>query len=363
MKNHPRKYFVVDLYAHGAEHSLFVEAFIDFFEKKDCVFLLNDIHEKFLKSDNKKNIGYLLKESKIKNKYLRLFNREIIKLTWFFLLTPYFLITRRKICILGASNLQIFILSFFPFLRPSIVMHGQAEALSNNNEALSKASKLFKYGFKKLSEAGAKFLFLSKHIQKHLTYNGNYYYIKHPLPSTKGLSIPRELRRDPLKIAMVGLLRDDKKNCNLIYDLSVTDSTEIWAIGRAHRDFIVDYNSKIKFKLWKAVYSDEEFESAIADIDGFIYLFDKSQYKMTASATALDAIIHQKLVFTLKNDAVESLLESYPYIVAADNINDLSNLIDSFLTQNIVIDNADILKKYVLGQSNDDTKIVEEWIQ
>lgn len=38
MKNNITKYFVVDLYAHGAEHSLFVEAFIDFFEKKTLSF-------------------------------------------------------------------------------------------------------------------------------------------------------------------------------------------------------------------------------------------------------------------------------------------------------------------------------------
>ncbi|AVY98480.1 hypothetical protein DAI21_12860 [Lelliottia sp. WB101] len=363
MKNNISKYFVVDLYAHGAEHSLFVEAFIDFFEKKDSIFLLNDVHEKFLKTNRKKNIGYLLKESKIKNTYLRLINREIIKVVWFIILAPYMLMTRRKICILGASNLQVFILSFFSFLKPSIVMHGQAEALSANAQKLSKAAKLFKYAFQKLSKAGAKFLFLSKHIKKNIAYNGNYYYIKHPLPSNKISNTAREVQGKPLKLAMVGLLRDDKKNCNKIYDLSTSSSTEIWAIGRAHKDFIVNYDSDVKFKLWDTVYSDEEFESVIKDIDGFIYLFDKSQYKMTASATALDAIIHQKLVFTLKNDAVESLLESYPHMVSAENIDDLSALIDSFEQCKIIINNMDIHNNYVLGEGNNDTKIVEEWIQ
>ncbi|KZP67944.1 hypothetical protein ACQ7NX_02200 [Enterobacter cloacae subsp. dissolvens] len=363
MKNDITKYFVVDLYAHGAEHSLFIEAFVDFFEKKDCVFLLNDVHEKFLKNDRKNNIGFLLKDSKIKNKYLRLFNREAIKLLWFLLLVPYILITRRKVCVLGVSNLQLFFLSFFSYLKPSIVMHGQAEALITNSENLSKASKLFKYGFDKLTKAGIKFLFLSKHIEKNIISTGNYFYIKHPLPSNKILKTPKELQDNPLKLAMVGLLRNDKKNCNLIYDLSLNGTTEIWAIGRAHKDFIVNYDSKVKFKLWDSVYSDVEFEKAIAEIDGFIYLFDESQYKMTASATALDAIIHQKLVFTLKNDAVQSLLESYPHVVYAENIDDLSSIIDSFEPRKIVIDNAVILKNYVLGGESIDTKIVEEWIQ
>ncbi|WP_288820676.1 hypothetical protein [uncultured Leclercia sp.] len=363
MKDKSMKYFVVDLYAHGAEHSLFIEAFIDFFNKKDCVFLLNDVHEKLLKDEQRNNIGFLLKESKIKNKSLRLINREIIKLFWFTLLIPYILVTRRKVCLLGASNLQVFFLSFLSFLKPSIVMHGQAEALSTNAERLSKASKLFRYGFKKLSKAGAKFLFLSKHIEKNIIYLGDNYFIKHPLPASKKLSVPREVQGHPLKLAMVGLLRDDKKNCNLIYELSLNNDTELWAIGRAHNDFIVDYHSNVKFKLWNAVYTDEEFEREIANIDGFIYLFDKSQYKMTASATALDAIIHQKLVFTLKNEAVESLLESYPHVITADNTEELSLLINSFEAKNIVIDNEKLQKNYILSEGNIDTKIVEEWIE
>ncbi|MCS4608413.1 hypothetical protein KW485_17795 [Enterobacter kobei] len=84
---------------------------------------------------------------------------------------------------------------------------------------------------------------------------------------------------------------------------------------------------------------------------------------MTASATALDAIIHQKMVFTLKNDAVQSLLESYPHVVSAENIDDLSSIINSFKQKKIVIDNSVILKNYVLGEENIDTQIVEEWIQ
>jgi hypothetical protein len=242
-------------------------------------------------------------------------------------------------------------------------MHGQAEALITTPANLSKASKLFKFGFEKLTKAGAKFLFLSKHIEKNIISTGKYFYIKHPLPANKILKKPKKLQCNPLKLAMVGLLRNDKKNCNLIYDLSLNGSTELWAIGRAHTDFIVNYESKVKFKLWSSVYSNIEFENAIEEIDGFIYLFDESQYKMTASATALDAIIHQKLVFTLKNDAVQSLLESYPHVFSAENIDDLSSMIDSFEPQKILIDNAVILKNYVLGGENIDTKIVEEWIQ
>jgi hypothetical protein len=36
------------------------------------------------------------------------------------------------------------------------------------------------------------------------------------------------------------------------------------------------------------------------------------------------------MVFTLKNDAVQSLLESYPHVVSAENIDDLSSIINSF---------------------------------
>lgn len=59
---------------------------------------------------------------------------------------------------------------------------------------------------------------------------------------------------------MVGLLRDDKKNCNSIYELAIeSPNVQLWAIGRAHRDFIVNKESRIHFKLWESIYSEGDF--------------------------------------------------------------------------------------------------------
>lgn len=363
MKQEKYRFFVTDLYAHGAEHSLFAEAFINYFDKKDSVFLLNNVHMKFCSTANDKNKNFVFTDDKIKNRKFRLFNREIIKFITFLAYIPFILFSKRKVCILGASNLQVFFLSFLSFLKFRIVIHGQAEALLKGKQKKSLASRMFVYGFKRLSEAGTKFLFLSHHIKKNIDDDTACYFIKHPLPSGYGFSKAKVINTRPLRLAMVGLLRNDKKNSNLIYDLKPNSNVELWAIGRAHGDFLVDEQSDVKFKLWDYVYSNDEFEAAIKDIDGFIYLFNNDQYKMTASATALDAIIHQKIVFTLKNDAIESLLESYPYVYSADSIEHLSNLINSYEQDGLIIDSEKVLRDFVLGEKNDDTKIVEEWTQ
>ncbi|WP_086726761.1 hypothetical protein [Escherichia coli] len=358
-----KKYFVTDLYAHASEHSLFSKAFIQYFKDKDTIFLLNSIHQNFV-DDKSISRTFPFKDSNVKNKWLRLFNREIIKLFTLIAYIPYIVITRRKLCILGASNLQFFILSFLFFLKPKIIVHGQAESLMTNKNDNSLAARLFINGFQRLAKHKAKLLFLSYHIKNNIKDKGSFYFIKHPLP--KNGILRRELsdkKDSKLRVAMVGLLRNDKKNSNLIYSLNVNDNVELWAIGRAHHDFIINHHSNIKFKIWDSVYTDEEFEEAIKDIDAFLYLFNNEQYKMTASATALDAVIFQKIVFTLENDAVQSLLENYKNVYVANSIDELSNLINEFKWENKQAISKEIINDYILCDNNKDIVTIEEWLK
>lgn len=358
------KYFVVDIYAHASEHILVNRAFIDFFSTKDSVFLLNDVHSKSLPTGAKK-FNFLLKDSLIRKKSIRIFNREVVKMLTLFFFIPYILLTKRTLCVLGASNIQFLLLALIPFLKIKQVVHGQAEALIKNKNDKTLAEKLFSFGFKYLNKKSVKLLFLSKHINKNINQE-NVFFIDHPLPeSVKSTAAAKVRHPERIKIAMVGLIRDDKKNCNAIYDMKVNiEHTQLWVIGRAHRDFIIDKKSDVKFKLWDAIYSEEDFNKEISEVDGFLYLFNDDQYLMTASATALDAIIHKKYVFTLSNPAISSLLSDYPYVIRAENITELVDKIDEFAKMKRIetIDDGYIDRFLLTNPSNSDVNVVNKWL-
>jgi hypothetical protein len=101
-------------------------------------------------------------------------------------------------------------------------------------------------------------------------------------------------------------------------------------IGRAKADFSIIANEKVTLKLWDKIYTDEEFVEEIRYIHSFIYFFGESDYKFTASATALDAIIYGKAVFSLKNQAVSSLLADYPLFFQFETVAEMSKAINNF---------------------------------
>jgi len=85
---------------------------------------------------------------------------------------------------------------------------------------------------------------------------------------------------------------------------------------------------------------------------------------MTASATALDAIIHKKYVFTLSNPAIDSLLSDYPYVIRAENISDLVIKINEFSENKKIeaIDNGYIDRFLLTNPLNSDVNVVNKWL-
>lgn len=329
-----KKLFVIDLYAHGYEHAMFGEAFLEYFEEyTDSKYLLNQVHSKYVKN----SYNFIFNDTKIKRTFSRVINREVFKTLCFLMYIPYVFFTKRKVVILGASNLQTFMITFLLYIvrvPVSWVCHGQAESLISDNVP-TKAGKLFSFSFKKLvhSKLKVKFLFLSRHILNNLPENlksEKLFALNHPIPSSAIKNLVTQNINQPTKVAMVGLLREDKKNCNSIYKLRCNDSVELHAIGRKKSDFRVDKTTPIRFTIWDDIYTESEFNNAIQDIHGFLYFFDECQYKMTASATALDALVYGKAVFTLKNDAVCSLLEGYPYLYSYNDLSSMSDGISQF---------------------------------
>lgn len=331
------KYFVADVYSHNAEHSLFVESFVEFFSKKNTTFLLNEHHIKFVDESNGSLVTahkFLLNDSLLKWKVLRLINREVFKSIYFYVFAFLSSLRGRKIVILGVSNFQFFLLSVFLFftrIKASVVLHGQVESLLGVRRTFSQ--KLFFWGVRLSKYCKINFLYLSNHIEKNIEHSNRNFFCKHPIPLRiiEDIKVSDEVETDVpflfhrMKAATVGLIRNDKKNCSRIYDLNVAPSVcELSIIGRLHADFNPNYTKGVEHKVWNSIYSDEEFADAVSDVSAFLYFFDETQYKGTASATALDAIVHKKYAVCLKNDAIVSFLDGYPYLVICNDLLDMS---------------------------------------
>lgn len=331
------KYFVSDVYSHNAEHSLFVESFVEFFSKKNTTFLLNEHHINFVDECNNPMVKahkFFLNDSFLKWKILRLINREIFKSVYFYIFALFSSLRGRRIVILGVSNFQFFLLSVFLFftrMKASVVLHGQVESLLGAKKTFSQ--KLFFLGFRLSKYCKINFLYLSHHIENNIEYSNRNFFCKHPIPlriieeikvsDEIGTEVPFLFHR--LKAATVGLIRNDKKNCSRIYDLNVAPSIcELSIIGRLHADFNPNYTAGVEHKIWNSIYSDAEFADAVSDVSAFLYFFDDTQYKATASATALDAIVHKKYAVCLKNDAIVSFLDGYPYLIVCNDLLDMS---------------------------------------
>lgn len=331
------KFFVCDIYAHSSEHSMFVESFVDYFEDgHDVSYLLNECHAKYVRSGNKV-FKFFLKDYFCKNTKLRLFNREVFKTFRLLLLLPYIMLSNRRLVVLGTSNIQTYLLSFLkylPMIKVSIVFHSQPESLLKTANERRKFGGVFIKAFNTIHGSDLfSILVLGEHIKKNLKNLGFFRInsIPHPVPKSSLVDIvPTVISKDIHKVAMVGLIRNDTKNCNKIYDLQLNESAQAYVIGRAKADFSIIANEKVTLKLWDKIYTDEEFVEEIRYIHSFIYFFGESDYKFTASATALDAIIYGKAVFSLKNQAVSSLLADYPLFFQFETVAEMSKAINNF---------------------------------
>ncbi|WP_394494204.1 hypothetical protein [Shewanella sp. ENK2] len=262
---------------------MFVESFLDYFNKEDAVFLLNEIHSKFISKDHR-SFNYPLKDRTCSSSMARLFNREVVKTLFFILLLPYILFTGRTIVLLGTSNFQSFFFSFLryiPLIKIRIVFHSQLESLVKEKNERRRFGNLFINAINRMENSkNIKVLVLGKHIKSKLQLLGytNVCSIPHPIPRSSFCSenkLPTDIPKKTHNIAMVGLIRDDSKNCNSVYDLEHSESTKVHVIGRAKNDFKIDYSTSISFQLWDRIYTELEFSRAIENIHSFIYFLGK----------------------------------------------------------------------------------------
>jgi len=357
-------YFIADIYAHKNEHSMFAEAMLEYFNiYENSEFLLNSEHRKFVKQSKQ----FFFEDSLFKSQKGRLFNREFMKLFRLLLLLPYIKIKKKRLVILGVSNIQSIVLAYvidFIGVKASVVMHSQLEVF-NDGAKKRKFAGLFKKAFNLfVSSSNFNILVLGEHIKKNLEsigFNHGIFSIPHPLP----ISRLRELDgiTNPDVYGIVGLIRNDTKNCNLIYDLKFNEGKMLKVVGRKTNDFTITKTKNIDFKIWDEIYSDADFNKEISNVGTFLYFFDSNDYKFTASGSALDAVIHGKAVISLNNPAVVSLLSGYPFITVCETLKGMNEAINSSMIKTPKAnDIVDFYHKLTIVKNLEMKKQVENWL-
>ncbi|MPN11104.1 hypothetical protein SDC9_158405 [bioreactor metagenome] len=114
------------------------------------------------------------------------------------------------------------------------------------------------------------------------------------------------------------------------------------------------------------MYTSEEFKVAIANIDCFVYFFDKEQYRCTASGTLIDAILYNKFVLSLRNVAAESLLSNYNKKLFSSTLEEMNlflidNKLEAFIREGITC--VDPRVSYCLmSQDFIDVEALKSWL-
>lgn len=364
------KFLVIDPFIHLSEHTLVDRSLIEFFSQYDSIVVVNETMKNECK-DLPCHFLHCFFDFKSKSKFFRLINREIIKTLYTLFLLIRYSFQRRRIVFLALSQFQWLFFSIICTLfrfKTSIVMHHYAEALIKEKPELSFGDKMFLFGKRLFSRSSCnKFMYLSKHIrhsfsESQVAISRNDFFINHPIPLGFINRVPFHNPANEKKVlATIGLLSKRMKSSHKINEIILVHNIELKVIGRMAPDDSFIINDNISTYLWDGMYSTKEFESAIDDVDYFIYFFSPQQYKCTASGTLVDAILYSKGVICLNNDAATSLLEFYDRKLIFNNmeeLNDYLHLNGGLMEGN----NIDVRMKYcLLSNQNADVSIVNRW--
>ncbi|HHE6470913.1 TPA: hypothetical protein ACPFI9_003580 [Providencia rettgeri] len=364
------KFLVIDPFIHLSEHTLVDRSFIEFFSQYDSIFLVNqEMKNKCLDLKGRFIPSFI--DFKYLSKFIRLLNREIIKTSYTIGILILNLFMRRNVVFLAMSQLQYAILGTICYIfrfKVSIVMHHYSEAIIKKKDNLTFGDRTFLLGMKMFSiSKNTNFIYLSKHIKNTFELNNisitdRNFFINHPIPLSFIKRIPFSYPKNNVtKIATIGLLSKKSKSSDKINELAHNSNIELWAIGRLSSSTEFELDKRIKTKLWRGMYSIEEFESSISNIDFFIYFFNSEQYQCTASGTLIDAILYNKGVLCLENKAAISMLENYNNKYIFNSIDDMNSFLEVNTITNIC-DKIDSRMTYcLLSETCPDTNLVKLW--
>ena len=175
------------------------------------------------------------------------------------------------------------------------------------------------------------------------------------------------VKSENIKIGSIGIAQKEKGNY-LLKDLALFVQEKKLNIGIYH----VGKMFKDLFYLEKFVYlplpkeglaSREDFSKAAMELDYFLYFYDKSKYKLTASGALFDAFIYRKPIIALRNDYFEDIFNRFPGIgYLCDNFDEMKEKLlslpanDSFEYKNMQDKETEALLSF-------DPKIISEQIR
>jgi hypothetical protein len=230
--------------------------------------------------------------------------------------------------VLGATGLQVFILSIleFFFRRKAnnwlIVLHSEVEGVDGQPGVMKKIAKLAlrQLGFPRYSKA----VVLGSHILEGLKTKGiknsNIIAVEHPIPERKYPDITYTPKENKVRVAVVGLLRGDTKDLKIAAELAKQHDIDISFIGRKGPGYRSEKG--VKEVVTESHYSNEWIEDKLLDVDLLLLCPAQSKYKFTALGSVTDALVYGKPACWIRHSALIKY-EDAPFVLCAKNITDL----------------------------------------
>ena len=264
---------------------------------------------------------------KFRSKYYWYLVRDLL----FFISLLYF--RKSKIFIFGMTGTMVFILSLFervyPRLRVTAILHSEVEGI-NNSKGINRTFCRFALNSLSFPSAVCAFV-LGRHIYNNLKnasiYRKNLNALELPVPVFGRYSFNYQAK-NCLKIAIIGVLNNNKKDLSSFAELAKYENVDCYAIGRAVNNF--SCSSVIKLVNSKHHFSKSWMAHKLEDID-FLFLAPlPSQYQYTALGTVADGLEYGKFIAWIKHPSLVQF-ESCPLSIVGTNVQDLKLKLENFI--------------------------------
>ncbi|HIB8180947.1 TPA: hypothetical protein ACWX1I_002350 [Elizabethkingia anophelis] len=328
---------------------------------ENCIKLLNDNN---LFINNKGNLNFIWLPKR-KNSYSIFFRYLIGCLYAIFFLIKYGKSKRTKIIFAQLNPFLALLLNFKNnYLKSNIdiICHGELEysiAKSKIYKPLFLYSNFIKKFLENKRNDNIRLIVLSNSIKENL----KKYYPNIPLQSIDVVYHPyiysnniQYNNNDQIKVlGTIGSMAPSKGLNNLIKLAEIlkekTKDIKIQVVGSY--DFLTDeYPVEFVFDM-KYFPNNEEFNDKISKLDVILFFYEKNSYKLTASGALLDAVNHNKIVLSLRNEYFEDLFNKFGAIgFLCDDVNEMAALIEGICHKKI---NIDIFQSNLLNWRNKTT--------
>ena len=227
------------------------------------------------------------------------------------------------------------------------IVHGDLSSLKKNFSITQPSfyyKKFYYWGLKKfISLSGAYILVLGNSIKQNLISiipqsKNNILSIYHP---GTPLDIYKEkektsIIKKPIIIGTAGTMSDSKGLkellllANILSDKIKNNEIEIRCIGKVDDRSHLD-NGLIKWIGYSDALSNEDFKKEVKQLDYLLYLYNPSDYDLTASGAIIDSIIYQVPFIAIRNSFFEDLFKNAIPGFFVDSVDEILSILSKIL--------------------------------